>query len=120
MRKGMVRSEKIRDIKKYLLGELKREGVFWSYEEKSVNVDTLGDDRLIASVMRYLDLDAIKQLFTVFSASRIRKAWLDLLVPEGDYLRTLNRFFAWYYFDVKNPDSYLRSMEARHIHRLLK
>ena len=31
----------------------------------------------------------------------------------------INRFFAWYYFKVKNPDAYLKSMETRHMNKLI-
>lgn len=68
--------------------------------------------------MRYLDLDEIRLLFNIFSFKRIKEAWKKLLVPEGEYLYTLNRFFAWYYFKAKNPDAYLKSIQTRHINRM--
>ena len=68
--------------------------------------------------MRYLDLDEIKQLFNIFSFIKIKEAWKKLLVPEGEYLYTLNRFFAWYYFKAKNPDVYLKSLQTRYLNTL--
>ena len=98
---------------------LKGEHAFWSYDNASITPDNLPDDQLIALTMRHLDLPEIKQLFSLFSKNKIKNAWKTLLVPEGDYLYTLNRFFAWYYFDAKRPDAYLKSLQTRHINRLL-
>lgn len=40
-------------------------------------------------------------------------------MPEGEYLYTLNRFFAWYYFKAKRPDAYLKSLQTRHLNAML-
>lgn len=106
-------------IKSALLEQLKHEHAFWSYEPESVTLDSVDDDQLIALTMRYLDLPEINQLFSIFSSRKIKNAWKRLLVPEGDYLYTLNRFFAWYYFKAKSPDAYLKSLQTRHINQLL-
>lgn len=108
------------EIKRHLLEKLKEENAFWSYDPESVSVGTIKDDILIANTLRYLDLPDINQLFIIYSKPKIKEAWRDLLVPEGDYLHTLNRFFAWFYFDAKNPDAYLKSLQTRHINKLLK
>lgn len=105
----------IAKIKGALLDSLKEENAFWTYTPDSVNLDTVNDDQLIALTMRYLDLDEIKQLFQIFSFRKIKGAWVRLLVPEGEYLCTLNRFFAWYYFKAKRPASYVKSLQTRHI-----
>ncbi len=108
----------VNDIKSGLLRLLKEENAFWSYEPESVTIDSIRDDQLIALTMRYLDLDEIKQLFTIYSFKKIKDSWKKLLVPEGDYLYTLNRFFAWYYFKAKKPDAYLKSLQTRHLNTL--
>ncbi len=110
--------DKINEIKSGLLRQLKEEKAFWSYEPDSITLDTISDDQLIALTMRYLDLDEIKQLFCIYSFKKIKDSWKKLLVPEGDYLYTLNRFFAWYYFKAKKPDAYLKSLQTRHINAL--
>lgn len=116
----MIRDkEEIRSIKSALLELLKQEHAFWSYEQDSVNLDSVDDDQLIALTMRYLDLPEIRQLFSIFSLRKIKNAWKRLLVPEGEYLYTLNRFFAWYYFKAKNPDAYLKGLQTRHLNRLI-
>lgn len=112
--------KKIMEIKENLLSLLKAENAFWSYRADSISVGNIGDDQLIALTMRYLDLPEIKQLFNIFSYRKIKSVWKRLLVPEGEYLYTLNRFFAWYYFRAKRPDAYLKSLETRHLNNLLK
>lgn len=105
-------------IKGKLFDQLKEESAFWSYDPDSVKIENLSDDQLIALTMRYLDLEEIKQLFSIFSFRKIKAAWKRLLVPEGEYLYTLNRFFAWYYFKAKNPDAYLKSLQTRHLNSI--
>lgn len=107
-----------KEMKHLLLEKLKEENAFWSYAEESVTADNVDDDHLIAMTLRYLDLPEIKQIFSIFSYKKIKDAWRRLLVPEGEYLYTLNRFFAWYYFRAKNPDAYLKSLETRRINAL--
>ncbi len=112
MREKVERSRE--RIKYSLLAKLKEENAFWSYEPDSITLSRINDDMLIAMTMRYLDLEEIKQLFQIFPYNRIKAAWKKLLVPEGEYLYTLNRFFAWYYFKAKKPDAYLKSLQTRY------
>lgn len=111
-------NDNISAIKGNLLRQLKEEKAFWSYAPESVTLESVRDDQLIALTMRYLDLDEIKLLFQIFSFRKIKDAWKRLLVPEGEYLYTLNRFFAWYYFKAKNPDAYLKSLQTRHLNAM--
>jgi len=110
---------KIAEIKHGLLARLKDEYAFWSYEQASVTDSAVSDAQLIALTMRYLDLPQINQLFEIFSRRKIKDAWRKHLVPEGSYMYTLNRFFAWYYFDAKRPDSYLKSLQTRHLNSII-
>lgn len=106
-------------VKERLIEQLKKEKAFWSYSPESVSAESVSDDMLIAFTLRFLDIDEINLLFTVFSAKAIKGVWRSMLVPEGEYLYTLNRFLAWYYFGAKNPDAYLKSLQTRHINKLL-
>ena len=109
----------IKAIKRSLLSALKAEHAFWSYDQQSIKEDNMPDDQLVTMTMRYLDLSEIKLLFDIFSFKKIKSAWQRILVPEGEYLYTLNRFFAWYYFKAKRPDAYLKSLETRHFNKLI-
>lgn len=105
------------EVKKGLLAKLKQEHCFWSYNESSVK--DVSDDVLIEKTLLHLDLDEINQLFQIYPYKKIKRVWLDYLVPQEEYLYTLNRFFAWYYFKAKNPDTYIKSMATRHLNKLI-
>ena len=108
----------IQDIKRQLFAELKKENAFWSYDSASVSADIISDETLIANVLRHLDLAEINLLYKIYPAKKIKKVWIEQLVPEGPYLYTLNRFLAWYYFKAKRPDAYLKSLQTRQIRKI--
>lgn len=112
--------DKATEIRHNLFEKLKEEHAFWSYDTAAMSESAIADDQLIALTMRHLDLPEINLLFTIFPKQKIKKAWRELLVPEGEYLYTLNRFFAWYYFGSKKPDSYLKAIQTRHLNNILK
>ena len=101
-----------------LLDKLKEERAFWSYAPEAVSPETTNDSQLITMTLRYLDIDEINILFSLYPERVIRKAWIENLVPEGEYLFTLNRFLAWYYFKAKRPDSYIKGLITRHNNKL--
>lgn len=105
------------DRKVLLLNKLIEEHCFWSYESGSVTMDNVTDDVLIEKTLRHLDMDEIVLLFQIYSYKKIKSVWLEYLVPQGEYLYSLNRFFAWYYFHVKRPDAYIKSMATRYWNR---
>ena len=99
-----------------ILMKLKAENCFWSYSEDSVK--NIPDEILIEKTLVYLDLPEIEALFLLFPYKKIKKVWREQMVPQGDYLYTLNRFLAWYYFHVKRPDQYLKAMTTRHFNKM--
>ena len=103
-------------IKSNLLAKLKQEHCFWSYNEDTIS--DISDDMLIEKTLLHLDLEEIDQLFQLYPYSRVKRVWLDHLVPQEEYLYTLNRFLAWYYFKAKLPDAYIKSMATRFHNRL--
>lgn len=106
------------ELKQSLLEKLIKEKAFWSYNMDSVK--SISDDVLIAETLIHLDIEEINQLFQIFSKQKIRKVWLEQLVIQGDYYKELNRLYAWFYFDIKNPDRYLKSVVSRHYNKLLE
>lgn len=112
--------EKADKIKGHLIRELKKENAFWSYQPMSINYATINDELLIAYTLRFLDLSEIDLLYRIFTPNQIKSAWKKFLVPEGEYLYTLNRFLAWYYFGAKKPDAYLKMLQTLHLNKLLK
>ena len=105
-------------IKSVLLEQLKQEHCFWSYNEDSIR--SISDDMLIEKTLLYLDLPEIDLLFKLYPFKQIKQVWLEYLIPQEEYLYTLNRFFAWYYFKAKRPDTYIKSMATRHYNRMLQ
>ena len=105
-------------VKQELLAKLKQEHCFWSYNENLIK--DIPDDMLIEKTLLHLDLEEINQLFLIYPFKKIKQVWLDYLVPQAEYLYTLNRFFAWYYFKAKKPDAYIKSMATRHLEAVSK
>lgn len=103
-------------VKSELLAKLKQEHCFWSYEPDSIK--DISDEMLIEKTLLYLDLAEINMLFRIFPFAKIKRVWLEQLVPQEEYLYTLNRFLAWYYFKAKRPDSYIKSMATRHFNKI--
>lgn len=88
---------------------------FWSYD--NVSKEMVNDEMLISKTLQHLDMQDINQLFKIFPVKKIKKVWLDALVPQGEYLYALNKFLAWYYFGAKRPGQYVKAMETRYINR---
>ncbi|MCD8387910.1 MAG: hypothetical protein LUD17_13660 [Bacteroidales bacterium] len=103
-------------IKEELIQKLKAENCFWSYQADSVK--DVPDDILIEKTLIHLDMPEILQLFSIYPKKKIKQVWLHHLVPQGKYLWALNRLFARFLFDIKNPDSYLKAMETRYLNSL--
>ena len=97
------------EIRSDLYRQLIEENALWSYGPMC----NIPDELLIEKVLVYLDIPQIDSLFHVFSYRKVKSVWRERLVPRDDYYHTLNRFFAWYYFHAKNPDSYLKSLQTR-------
>jgi hypothetical protein len=87
---------------------------FWSVKIPQ----EIPDDVLIEKTLIYLDLEDINQLFKLFSFKKIKQVWRNRVVTQGDYYHTLNKLLAWMYFDIKNPDRYIKTTITRHINHL--
>ena len=106
------------ECRSFLVEKLRQEGALWSYDPDSVQADEIDDEVLVELVLRYLDIDEIKILFALFSYNKVKAAWLKRMVPQGEYLYSLNRFIAWYYFRVKRPDAYVKAMATRYYNKI--
>ena len=93
-------------VKPYLIEKLKQEHCLWSYD-------------LIELVMLYLDIDEINMLFSIFSYKKMKRAWIENVVAQGERYYNLNYFFAWYYFHAKRPRSYVKAMATRQLNKRL-
>ena len=105
------------DVKKILLKKLKKRNAFWSFNAAKITVQNIPDEILIAKTLFHLDMEDINLLFRYYEVDFIKKAWREELAPQGDYMRNLNKFIAWYYFGIKNPNKYLKTIETKFINR---
>lgn len=103
-------------IKSELERKLHKANAFWSYDKSSCH--NLSDRDLIRYVLIHLDLDDINLLFDIYPKKLVKQVWLEELVPQGDYLISMNLCFALLYFDIKKPLQYLKSMETRHFNKI--
>jgi len=98
-------------VKRVLINHLKKANAFWSYQVDAIK--DVPDDILVELVMLHLDMDDIDKLFEIYPYKFIKKAWIENVVVLGDRHYVLNKFLAWYYFGMKKPGSYVKSMETR-------
>jgi hypothetical protein len=93
-------------IKLNLVERLKHQKVFWSYDQASIS--GLPDEILIEKVLLYLDTDDIHRLFKLYPKKVIKKIWKEKMLVQEPLYHLLNRLYAFLYFDVKDPDRYIR------------
>jgi len=106
------------NIKPYLEKRLMEEHSFWSFEKSSCQ--NLSDWNLIKYVLLRLDLDDINYLFKLYPKEKIKEVWLQELVPQGDFLLTMNLCFALLYFDAKKPRQYVKAMETKILNKRIR
>jgi hypothetical protein len=92
-------------VKKNLTDKLKRENVFWSYDQTSAL--QIPDDVLIEKVLLHLDIEEVNTLFSIFPKKKIRNIWENNILVQEPMYHQLNRLFAFLYFEIKNPDRYI-------------
>ena len=110
-------NSEVKEVKPYLIKKLKQEHCLWSYENDSIN--DIPDDVLVELVMLYLDIEEINLLFKLFDYKKVKKAWIENVVAQGERYYNLNYFFAWYYFHAKQPRSYVKAMATRQLNKRL-
>jgi len=84
-----------------------------------VSAERVPDEELIEKTFVSLDLGDIALLFELYQRDYIRKVWKHKMAIQGDYLYNLNVMIALYYFDIKQPEKYLRRVERAHVNQLL-
>ena len=103
------------NVKSYelLTAKLVQTNRFWSFD-KGKN-EFVSDDVLIEKTLIYLDIDEIDLLFSLYSYKKIKQVWRSRVAVQGDFYARLNRFLAWMYFGIKNPDRYLKAIETNQL-----
>jgi hypothetical protein len=105
-------------LRNELTEQLLKANAFWSYT--NISADKIPADELIEKTFIYLDLKDIAKLFELYTKDYIRKIWREKMVIQGDYLFDLNVMIALYYFDIRQPEKYLKRVEREHLKRILE
>lgn len=99
-------AESFNHIKSDLFRKLQDQNAFWSYS--SPELHDLPDQDLIEKVIVHLDKSDIQLLFKLFPKRYIQKVWRERLVRQEPYYHSLNKYMAYIFFEIKDPDKYLK------------
>jgi len=105
-------------IKNSLLNSLKNLNAFWSYNVSDVSEKTIDDEMFIEKSLVHLDIADLKKLFLLFPHKKIREVWKNQLCIQEPFYHGLNTMLAYLYFDIKNPDRYLKTISNKHLKSL--
>jgi hypothetical protein len=105
------------NVKRLLFRHLKKELAFWSYDPESVTLARLGDNLLIEKVMYHLDCEDVVRLFEIYPKAQIKNVWKNNLCPLGKYFDRMNYFYAAVFFDIKNPNRYIKIQTNRYLNK---
>jgi hypothetical protein len=94
------------DIRIELWNKLHSAQALWSYDSESAA--QMSDEELIEYVLLYLDLEDVSKLFSHFPKPVIKRIWKKKMLIQEPVYHNLNRLYAFLYFDIKNPDRYVR------------
>jgi hypothetical protein len=100
-------------IKSGLMRKLRLERAFWY---RSLKKKEISDKELIENVLMYLDIYDIDLLFKIFPKKVIKNIWKEYMIPQGPSWEKLNALYAFLYFDIEDPERYVRdSLRNRQI-----
>jgi len=108
-------SENRNKLRHSLFRKLKRENAFWSYNPESITLRNCDDETLIYKTLVHLDIKEINQLFIIYDKVKVQEVWERELCIQGDFYRRLNKFLAYYYFNIDDPKKYIRKIERQHL-----
>ena len=101
-----------KEIKEYLFNLLSANHAFWSYNRAEMSADSVTDEQLIEKVLLHLDMDAINLLFQFYPKEQIKRVWKQELCALEPRYHSTNVLFAGIFFNIKNPQRYIK-MESR-------
>ena len=101
-----------KNIREQLIHKLLKMHVFWSYKEPQP--DSIHDDILIEKTLIHLDIEDINKLFFLFPKAKIKSIWEDKVIIQDARYRSINLLFAYLYFNIRNPDTYLKNRLKEH------
>ena len=104
---------KTTNVHQQLVSKLVSGNRFWSYDVHENS--SVPDEILIEKTLIYLDIEDINLLFEIYPYKKIKQVWLERIAIQGAYYARLNKLLAWMYFGVKNPERYLKMIEAKQL-----
>ena len=99
-------------VKIELFNKLIESKAFWSYS--NVKYEKISDEILIQKVIEKLDIPDIQKLFSLYKKNRIRSVWKNELIAQDPYYRSLNILIAKLFFNIKNPESYIKKVQREY------
>jgi len=100
-------------LREKLEKKLIEEKAFWSYDKSSI--DKIPDNEFIEKVLLHLDIEDVQSLFLIFPKKEIKKVWQEIVLPREPLYHNLNRLYAFLFFNIENPDRYIRYYKNKHI-----
>jgi hypothetical protein len=94
-------------MRNHLIEKIKMESAFWSFD--STSLYEISDEMLIEKVLLHLDIDDVNLLFKLFQKREIMKIWKEKILSKEPMNHQLNRLYLLLYFDIKDPDRYIRN-----------
>ncbi len=93
-----------RNSKQQLFERMKTKGLFWSYAP-TIRYTPQKDSLLCETVLKYADMDDIRELFTLYGKEQVQRVWEHTVKPDTHFKR-LNYFLARVFFgmDVEASD----------------
>ncbi len=94
-----------------LTAKLHKIKAFWSYDP--IRIKQIPEDVLIEKVLMHLDIEDVRLLFRLYSKKEIKQVWKEKMLRQEPGLNGLNRLYAFLFFDIKDPDRYIRDYKRQ-------
>lgn len=92
--------------KKYnLWRQLEKSGCMWSFAKNPPLID---DELLVEKALVYLEFEDLHLLRDIYSMPYLKRVWRERLVSQGAYYNIINWLLAAMFFNIANPDKYLK------------
>ncbi|MDY6372181.1 MAG: hypothetical protein SPL12_07805 [Bacteroidales bacterium] len=103
-RKAPHRKE-LETLKRTLWHQLEKSGCLWSYATDSQDIN---DELLIEKALLYFEFEDLHLLREIYPMPYLRRIWRERLVSQGSYYDIINWLLAAMFFNISNPDKYLK------------
>ena len=100
------KNERFEKKKLFLLKQLEDKGCLWSCAQNQK--DKIDDALLIEKALLYLEFEDLHKLCELYPIKYVQEVWRKRLVSQGEYYGIINWLLAAMFFDIKNPDRYLK------------